>query len=117
MVATLNMAKPEASNSGSKRVAVINDDPNYAVDFRNNEIKAVSEVLEKSGIQHIIGTTPDGDFIEVNENLHLLNEFFYNSAIKQKEWKVRIMVDKKYVSHYKASHTDKILAKVKQVLA
>jgi len=113
----IKMEKPVASASGSKRTSNINTVEEYSLEARNAEIKAVSDVLEKEGIQHVIGTADSGDFIHINDNLALLNEYFYNAAIKQKEWKVRFLVNSKHTSHYKASNTDKILAKVKQLLA
>ena len=117
MVITTHMAAPEATNSGNKRVSNINIDENYSLDVRNTEILKVSEVLEKEGIQHQVGECVTGNFIKIDEKLSLLNEFFYNAAIKQKEWKIRFLIDGKYGSHYKASNVDKILAKVKQLLA
>ena len=117
MAEVLQMAKPEANSSGSKRTANINTNEQYSTEARTAEITKISEVLEKDGIQHQIGECPDGPFIKVNDNLFLMNEFFYNSAIKQKEWKIRFLVDGKYTAHYKASNLDKILAKTKALLA
>ena len=114
----IKMEAPVATGSGKGRTSNINSNESYAVETRNTEVAAISDSLEKEGIQHQIGETADGShFIQVNEKLALMNEFFYNTCIKTKEWKIRFMVDGKYTKHFKATNLTKIVEVTKSYLA
>jgi len=117
MVEAIAMDAPKATGSGKGRTSDIKSDENYSLDSRNTEIASISEALEKEGIQHQVGTAANGNFIKVNDKLCLMNEYFYNSCIKAKEWKIRFMVDGKYTKHFKAANVTKIVDVTKSYLA
>jgi len=100
------------------RKADINDNPEFSVESRNAEIATIAGAITQSGIRCEIATDENTlvDRVIVNPNLSVMNEFFKNGAIGKSEWKARIYLRGKLVTHYKAKHTSKIVDKVTALL-
>lgn len=121
-VVTASVSSIEAEKgkpAAAKRVANIIDDANYSLESRNTEIATVASAIVTSGVRcEVLKDEKTGaDFIKVNANLLVINEYFKNSAIARSEWKARIYLKGKLVTHYKAKNTSKIVDKVTSLLA
>lgn len=114
---TITMNKPAIVKGSGVRVKDINDNPEFELAARNAQVSAVSEALDGAQIENVLAEDNGEYFISMAEGkVCLVNEFFYNPAIKSKEWKIRVIADGKYKGHYKASNTTGIVKAVEKAL-
>lgn len=111
------LSKPAIVKGSGTRVKDINSDPNFTLDARNAQITAVSEALAAAQLENTVGEDAGEYFISIEDGkVCLVNEFFYNASIKDKEWKIRVVADQKYKGHYKATNTSGIIKAVEKAL-
>lgn len=116
--ATVSLEAEKGKPVAAKRAANINEDPNFTLEARNLEVATIAAVITQSGIQCEVlkDDKTEADFVKVNANLLICNEYFKNSAIGKSEWKARIYLRGKLVTHYKAKNTSKIVDLITKLL-
>ena len=117
------MKKPVVTKGKGTHVADVNDNKDFALDARNAQINNVAQALTDAQIDVTLCEDEENRgelFLQVGKEdsgLYLLNEFKYNAAIKKEEWKIHVVKDGTYKSHFKASNITGIIKSVEKLLA
>ena len=97
----------EVKEKAVVNVGQVNDDENYAVAKRNEDVENLAKALSAT-CKVEVAEEEGQKVIKLSDDVKLEYKFFYNANNKAKEWKLFISKGTAKVGHYKIFNTKKI---------